>query len=154
MGLLAELRARAGGARVRFGRELRAVFLDARRVAAALRRHAARVPYAALAGDLRRLADQADGHAALLADELRAIAANADPTDATRPREGRNQWARMAADLADLEALQHRYAELARRWDVDFPDAASTLGHLAHEAAGMAAAVRTLVVRSDPHAAD
>jgi hypothetical protein len=153
MSLMARLRERTGGPRTRFGRALRAVYLDVRRVAAHLRDHAAHVPYPGLGVELRRLAEQADGQAALLAGELRAIAGNPDPSDPVVPRGGRNHWERMTIDLAALEALQRHATELALRWDVDFPDSAATLARLGHVIGAMASAVRTMVARSDPHAA-
>jgi hypothetical protein len=150
---LARLRERTGSPRARFGRDLRAVYLDTRRVAVQLRDHATHVPYPALGTELRRLAAQADGQAALLADELRAIAGNPDPSDPVAPRIGHNHWERLTIDLADLEALQRRHTELALRWDVDFPASAATLARLAHAIATMSTTVRAMVARSDPHAA-
>ena len=153
MSLWARIREGTGSPRARFGRDLRAVYLDVRRVAGQLRDHATRVPYPEFGVELRRLADQADGHAALLADELRAIAGNPDPSDPIAARVGRNHWERLTIDLADLEALQRRHTELALRWDVDFPASAATLARLNRATAAMAATVRTMVARSDPHAA-
>jgi len=153
MGLLAHLRERTGSPRARFRRELRAVYLDARRVATQLRDHALRVPYPALGTELRRLADQADGQAAILADELRALAGNPDPSDPVAPRIGHNHWERLTIDLADLESLQRRHTELALRWDLDFPASAATLVGLKRTTATMAAVIRTMLARSDPHAA-
>jgi hypothetical protein len=153
MTLLARLRERTGTQRTRFRRELRAVYLDVRRVATQLRDHATHVPYPGLAIELRRLAEQADGQAALLAAELRALAGNPDPSDLVAPRGGRNHWERMTIDLAGLEALHRHATELALRWDLDFPSQAATLARLGRMTAGMAAAVRTIVARSDPHAA-
>ena len=153
MSLLARLRERTGNPRARFGRELRAVYLDVRRVATQLRDHATHVPYPGLGVELRRLAEQADGQAALLADELRALAGNPDPSDPVAPRVGRNHWERLTIDLAALEALQRRCTELALRWDLDFPAAAVTLARLSHVTAAMTATVRTMLARSDPHAA-
>jgi len=152
--MLAQLRERTGGARVRLGRELRAVYLDERRVANQLRRHGAQVPYPALTEEFQRLADQADHHAARLANELRLVAGNTDPSDATPSHDGRNHWERLTVDLADLESLQHRYTDLAVHWGLDFPAVAATLGELAHETAAMAREVRNMLARSDPHAAD
>lgn len=153
MSLWARLREGTGNPRTRFGRELRAVYLDVRRVATQLRDHAMRVPYPGIGVELRRLADQADGQAALLADELRAIAGNPDPSDPIAPRVGHNHWERLTIALADLEALHRRHTELALRWDVDFPVSAATVARLARATVAMAAAVRTMVARSDPHAA-
>jgi hypothetical protein len=153
MGLWARLREGTGNPRARFGRDLRAVYLDVRRVAAQLREHAMRVPYPGIDVELRRLADQADGQAALLADELRAIAGNPDPSDPTAPRVGRNHWERLTIDLADLEALQRRHTDLALRWDVDFPASAATFARLKGATAAMATTIRAMVARSDPHAA-
>lgn len=153
MDVLTRLRARVGGPRARFGRDLRAVYLDARRIAAQLRRHGVRVPYPALSHTFQRLADQADGHAAMLADELRVVAGNVDPSDLTTPREGRNHWERLTVDLADLEALQRRYTEIALRWDLDFPASVATFEQLAQATARMSSDVRTMLARSDPHAA-
>jgi hypothetical protein len=153
MGVLARLRDRVGGSRARFGRELRAAYLDARRVATQLRRHGTRVPYPALSQDFRRLAEAADGHVALLADEIRAVAGNTDPADPIAPREGRNHWERLTVDLADLETLQRRYTELALHWDVEHPASAVTFDRLARATAAMSRDVRTMLARSDPHAA-
>lgn len=153
MGLLAQLRERAGGTRARFGRELRVAYLDARRVAVQLRRHGGHVPYPALGTELTRLADQADGHAADLARELRAVAGNTDPSDAVGPREGRNHWERLSVDLEDLESLRRRLTQLALHWDVDFPDAVATFQRLAHTTAVMSRGVSSMLARSDPHAA-
>jgi hypothetical protein len=153
MGLLARLRERTGSPRARFGRDLRAVYLDTRRVAAQLRDHATQVPYPTLGTELRRLADRADGQAATLAGELRAIAGNPDPSDPVARRVGRNHWERLTIDLAALEALQRRHTELALRWDVEFPASAATLESLARATATMGASVRAMVARSDPHAA-
>jgi hypothetical protein len=152
MGMLVQLRERSGGARGRFGRELRAVYLAARRMARQLRRHGEQVPYPALGADLARLAAEVDGHAAALADELRAVAGNPDPSDALAPRDGHNHWERLTLDLADLESLQRRYTELALRWDVDFPATVATFERLAHDTAAMSAGVRSMIARSDPHA--
>jgi hypothetical protein len=152
MSVLTRLRDRVGGSRVRLGRELRAVYLDERRVARQLRGHGAQVPYAGLAENLGRLADQADHHAARLAQELRVVGGNADPFDTTTPRTGRNHWERLTIDLADLESLQRRYADLAREWDVEFPETAATLAELAAATATMSKDVRAMVARSDPHA--
>lgn len=153
MGVLERLRARAGGPRARFGREVRAAYLDARRLATQLRDHGGNVPYPALGHELRRLAEEADRHAAALATELRAIAGNVDPADPIAPRVGRNHWERLTIDLADLEALQRRYTELALRFDVDFPASIPTFDALARAAAVMIRDVRTMLIRSDPHAA-
>lgn len=153
MGVLERLRARAGSPRARFGREVRAAYLDARRLATQLRDHGGSVPYAALGHELRRLAKEADRHAAALATEIHAIAGNADPADPIAPRVGRNHWERLTIDLADLEALQRRYTELALRFDVDFPASIPTFDALARAAAGMIRDVRTMLIRSDPHAA-
>ena len=152
MGVLERLRARAGGPRARFGREVRAVYLDARRLAAQLRDHGAKVPYAALGQDFRRLAEAADGQAAALADELRAIAGNVDPSDPVAPRPGRNHWERLTIDLGDLESLQRRYTELALYWDVEFPASVATSDRLAGATAAMIRDVRSMLIRSDPHA--
>ena len=153
MGVLERFRARAGGPRARFGRELRAAYLDARRLAAQLRDHGEKVPYPALGHALRRLAEEADRHAAALAAELRAIAGNVDPADPVLPRVGRNHWERLTIDVADLEALQRRYTELALRWDVHFPGSVATFDGLARATAAMTRDVRTMLIRSDPHAA-
>jgi hypothetical protein len=103
--------------------------------------------------ELRTLAATAEEHAATLAGEIRALAGNADPADAMSPRTGRNHWERLTVDLQDLEALRRRETELALRWDVEFPAIARTLATLAHATAGMSAAVRGMLARSDPHAA-
>lgn len=153
MGVLDRLRARAGGPRARFGRELRAAYLDARRLATQLRDHAGKVPYAPPGHELRRLAEEADRHAAALAAELHAIAGNVDPADPVAPRVGRNHWERLTIDVADLEALQRRYTELALHWDVDFPASVATFDGLARATAAMTRDVRTMLIRSDPHAA-
>jgi hypothetical protein len=153
MSLLARLRERTGSPRTRFGRELRGVYLDVRRLATQFRDHGTHVPYPGLGTELRRLAEHADAQAALLATELRAIAGNPDPSDPIEPRAGRNHWERMTIDLADLEALQRHATELAFRWDLDFPASAATLARLAHVTGAMASTVRTMVARSDPHAA-
>lgn len=153
MGVLERLRARAGGPRARFGREVRAAYLDARRLAIQLRDHATKVPYAALGHELRRLAEEADRQAAALAGELRAIAGNVDPADPVAPRVGRNHWERLTIDLADLEALQRRYIELALHFDVDFPASIPTFDGLARATVAMIRDVRTMLIRSDPHAA-
>jgi hypothetical protein len=152
MRFLAGLRERHGDARTRFARELHAVYLDLRRLASQLRRHGAGVPYPPQATRLRDLAEEAEAQAALVADELRAIAGNADPADTVAPRGGRNHWERLTIDLADLEGLRRRATELALRWDVDFPAPATTLMRLAHVTASMAATVRAMLARSDPHA--
>jgi hypothetical protein len=152
--MLARLRERSGGSRARLGRELRAAYLDARRVARQLREHGTRVPYAGLTADFVRLADQADGHAALLGNELRAVAGNTDPSDAVLPRDGRSHWERLTRDLTDLESLQRRYTELALQWDVEFPATATTCERLARATAAMSREVRSMVARSDPHAAN
>src|SRR6185369_6509259 len=99
----------------------RAAYLDARRLATQLRRHAAHVPYPAHGPVLARLAEEADEQAARLSDELRAVAGNADPSDAVGPRDGRNHWERLGADLAALEHLQQRCADLVLHFDLDFP---------------------------------
>ena len=152
MGVLDRLRARAGGPRGRFGRAVRAVYLDARRLAVQLRDHGTRVPYPALGEDFRRLAEEADGQAAALAGELRALAGPVDPSDPVAPRAGRNHWERLTIDLADLEAIQRRYIELALHWDVDFPASVATFDRLARTTAGMIRDVRSMLIRSDPHA--
>jgi hypothetical protein len=154
MGMLARLRDWAGGSRARLGRELHAVYVDARRLASQLRRHGAHVPYPGLAEDFRRLADQAERHAARLADEIRVVAANADPADPIPPREGRNHWERLSGDVADLESLRRRYADLASAWDVESPDLAATLAELARATAAMSRDVRAMLARSDPHASN
>jgi len=133
---------------------LRAAYLDARRLAGQLRAHGVRVPYPALSADFTRLADQADGHAALLARELGAVAGNTDPSDATPPRYGRNHWERLTLDLESLAALQRRYTELALHWDIEFPVTTTTCEHLAQATAGMSSVVRAMLARSDPHAAN
>ncbi len=152
MSVLERLRARAGGPRARFGREVRAAFLDARRLAAQLRDHGTHVPYAAPGQELRRLAEEAERQAAALAAELRAVAGNVDPSDRVAPRSGRNHWERLTVDLADLEALQRHYTELALRWDVDFPASVATFDRLARATAAMIRDVRSLLIRSDAHA--
>jgi hypothetical protein len=152
MGVLDRLRARTGGPRARFGREVRAAYLDARRLAAQLRDHAAQVPYPPLGHDLRRFAEEADHQAAALATELRTIAGNVDPADPVAPRSGRNHWERLTVDVATLEALQRRYTELALHWDVDFPASVATFDRLARATAAMTRDVRSMLIRSDPHA--
>jgi hypothetical protein len=152
MGLLGRLQERAGGPRVRLGRELRAAYLDARRLGLQLRRHSAHVPYAALGPELTRLAEQAEEHAAVLASELRAVAANTDTADAVQPRNGRNHWERLTIDLADLERLHRRYTELALHWDVEFPSTVATVDRLARATAAMTSTMRSMLARSDPHA--
>jgi hypothetical protein len=89
----------------------------------------------------------------MLADELRALAGNTDPSDRVEPREGRNHWERLTLDLADLEGLRRRQIDLALHWDVDFATTAETLGRLASATAAMGTVVRGLLARSDPHAA-
>ena len=145
--------AASAGTRAHFARDLRDVFLTARRIARQLRGHATGVPYERLAPALRALADQADGQAATLAAELHAVAGNADPADTATVREGRNHWERLTFDVADLDALKRRYLDLALHWDVEFPSAAATLVALGHATAVMSAVVRDMVARSDPHAA-
>ena len=131
---------------------MRAAYLDARRVASQLRAHGVRVPYPALSADFTHLADEADGHAGLLADELRAVAGNTDPSDAVPPRNGHNHWERLTIDLESLASLQRRCTELALHWDVEFPATAATFEHLARATAGMSNVVRAMLARSDPHA--
>lgn len=152
MGVLARWQERSGGPRVRLGRALRAAYLDARRLAAQLRRHAAHAPYPALGPELARLAEQADGQAALLAAELRALAGNTDQADGTAPRDGRSHWERLTFDLADLETLHRRYAEIVRQWDIAFPATIVTVERLDRSTAAMITAIRAMVARSDPHA--
>ncbi|MCC6766235.1 MAG: hypothetical protein IT293_16365 [Deltaproteobacteria bacterium] len=139
--------------RARFAGDLRAGYLDARRIAAQLRRHAGRVPYPRLGPTLVGLADRADAQAARVAAELRALAGNADPADPTSPRDGRNHWERLSVDLADLEALKRRWVDLALRWDVDFPATAAALAEFGRTTSAMSATVRDLLARADPHAA-
>jgi hypothetical protein len=136
------------------GRDLRAAYLNERRVARLLRQHGAQVPYPTLATDLTCLAGEADGRAARLADELRAVAGNTDPSDVVPVPDGRNHWERLTADLAAVESLQRRYTELALQWDVDFPATTATLHDLARAATATATLLRTMVARSDPHALD
>lgn len=143
----------SAGDRARFAHDLRPVFLDARRLATQLRDHAELVPYARHGVLLRDLAARAQEQAAVLARELRTIAGNADPSDPTAPRTGRNHWERLTGDLADLESLKGRYVELALRWDVVFPGIASELHALGRNAAEMSRAVRDMLALSDPHAA-
>jgi hypothetical protein len=152
MSVLARLRALGTRPRDRLRRELRGTYLETLRVARQLRAHADHVPYPALTDDLHRLADQADRHAAALAEELRAVAGDTDRHAGTALHGGHNHWARLAADLGDLEALHRRYTELALRWDVEFPAAAVTLTELQRGTARMKVAVRALIARSDPHA--
>lgn len=154
MGVLTRLQERTVGPRQRLGRDLRAAYAEERRVARALRDHAARVPYENQTVEVGRLADRADGHAATLAHELRALTGGADPVAAGTPVAGRNHWERMTAALADVEALQRRYRELALRWDVQFPAPAATFAELARSSAVSAVTLRSLVARADPHAAD
>ena len=154
MGMLAQLRERAGGVRARLGRDLHATYLEERRVARRLRRHGDKVPYPALAAELARLAEQADGRAARLADELRAVAGNTDPSDVVPLPDGRNHWERLTGDLAAVESLHRRYTELALQWDLDFPTTTATLQDLAQAMAATATALRTMVARADPHAMD
>ncbi len=153
MGFLARMQARKGGPRGRFLRELRSVYLDARRLAAQLRSHSARASYPAHAVELRRLGEQADAQAAALAEALRALAGNMDPSDRVQPRDGRNHWERLSVDLTDLEALRRRLTDIALHHDVDFATAAATIARLARATAEMSEAVRGLLARSDPHAA-
>ena len=110
------------------------------------------MPYPASATELGRLAAEADGHVAELAGELRGLGGDADRDAAATPRAGRNAWARLTADLGDLQSLHRRYTELALRYDVDFPDTASVLDRLARATARMAERVRALIARADPHA--
>lgn len=145
--------AASAGVRAHFAGDLRRVFLDARRLATQLRDHAALVPYPRLGGVLRDLAERAEAQAAVLARELRTLAGNADPSDPTAPRTGRNHWERLSGDLTDLESLKRRYVELALRWDIDFPAPAAALGALGRSAAEMSRTVRDMLARSDPHAA-
>lgn len=152
MSVLARLRALGSKPRDRLRGELRGVYLETLRVARQLRAHADHVPYPPLTDELQRLADQADRHAAALAEELRGIAGDTDRHAGIALHGGHNHWARLAADLADLEALHRRYTELAFRWDVEFPTTAMTLTELQRGTARMEAAVRALVARSDPHA--
>jgi hypothetical protein len=154
MGLLARLQERSGGPRVRLGRELRGAYLDARRLGLQLRRHGAQAPYPTLGRELARLAAQAEEQAAVLANELRAVAANTDPADAAEPRGGRNHWQRLSYDLADLDRLHRRYTEIALHWDVEFPDTVAAIDGLARTTAAMTSSVRSMLARSDPHADD
>lgn len=143
----------SSGLRAAFARDLRGAYLDVRRIAAQLRSHATHVPYPRLGPTLVALADRADAQAARVAAELRAFAGNADPSDTTLPREGRNHWERLSLDLADLEALKRRWVELALRWDVDFPASGGMLGELGRTTGAMSTVVRDLLARADPHAA-
>ncbi len=152
MALSSWLGKETGSPRTRCARELRGVYLDVRRIAIQLRRHAEHAPYPALVAELRTLAAAAEEHAATLAAEIRTLAGNADPADAMAPRTGRNHWERLTVDLQDLEALRRRETELALRWDVDFPATTATLARLAHTTAAMTATVRDMLARSDPHA--
>jgi len=152
MGVLARLQERSGSPRVRLARALRGAYLDTRRLAIQLRRHAERVPYPGLGPQLTRLAEHADGQAALLVDELRALAGNTNQADTLTPRAGRNHWERLTFDLADLSALHRRYAEIALQWDVAFPATVATVDQLARTTGAMIAAIRAMVARSDPHA--
>ncbi|MEO6026217.1 MAG: hypothetical protein ABIR79_05060 [Candidatus Binatia bacterium] len=152
MGVLARLQERSGGPRVRLARALRGAYLDTRRLAIQLRRHAEHVPYPGLGPKLTRLAEQADGQAALLVHELRALAGNTDQADPLTPRDGRNHWERLTFDLADLEALHRRYAEIALQWDLVFPATVATVDQLARSTATMIGTIRAMVARSDPHA--
>jgi len=154
MGLLARWQERSHSPRVRLGRDLRAAYLDARRLAAQLRRHGGHVPYPALGPTLTRLAEEADAQAALLAGEIRALAGNTDPSDPVAPRDGRNHWERLTFDIADLETLRRRYAELALHFDVEFPATVAAVDRLARTTATMTVTVRGLLARSDPHAAN
>ncbi len=143
----------SAGLRTAFARELRGAYLDARRVAAQLRSHANQVPYPRLGAVLVTLAGRADAQAARVAAELRLLAGNADPTDPTSPRDGRNHWERLSIDLADLKQLERRWVELALRWDVAFPATAATLVELGRVTTAMSTTIRDLLARADPHAA-
>jgi hypothetical protein len=152
MGVLARLRERTGGPRVRLARALRGAYLDTRRLAIQLRRQAAQVPYPDLGPRLTRLAEQCEEQAALLAQEIRSLAGNTDQADSSPARTGRNHWERLTFDLADLEALHRRYTEIALQWDVAFPVTVATVEQLARSTATMIGAIRAMVARSDPHA--
>ena len=152
MGVLARLQERSGGPRIRLARALRGAYLDTRRLAIQLRRHAEHVPYPGLGPKLTGLAEQAEGQTALLGHEIRNLAGNTDQADTAIPRDGRSHWERLTFDLADLEALHRRYVEIALQWDVAFPAAVATVEQLARSTATMIGTVRAMVARSDPHA--
>jgi hypothetical protein len=150
--VLARLRDLGRTPQLRLRRELRAAYLETLRVARQLREHAGRMPYPAMATEVERLAAEADGHVAELAAALRGLGGDADRDVAAVPREGRNAWARLTTDLADLQSLHRHYTEMALHYDVDFPDVAGTLDRLARVTVRMEQRVRALIARADPHA--
>ncbi len=154
MRMLARLRELSLPPKRRLGRDLAATYRAERRLGGQLRAHAAQVPYPALRIDLLHLADMADGNSAALANELRTLTGSADPLVAEPPRGGRNHWERVLIDLTDAEALQRSYADLALRWDVDFPPVAAVFARLARSAARTTATLRSQAALADPHASN
>jgi len=152
--VLTRLRELATPPHTRLRRDLRAAYLETLRIARQLRAHAEQVPYAALVGELQTLADRSDRQAATLAAALRAAGGDTDRHAGEAVHGGRNHWARLSADLHDLQALHRRTTELALRYDADAPETADRLSDVARTAAGMERVVRALIARADPHAAN
>ena len=154
MSVLTRLRELATPPHARLRRDLRGVYLETLRLARQLRAHADHVPYPALTGELQRLAAESDRQAAALATTLREAGGDVDRHAGGALHGGRNHWDRLRTDLHDLQVLHRLSTELALRYDADGPDAADRLSDVARSAAGMERAVRALIARADPHAAN
>jgi hypothetical protein len=150
MGLWARVRELGAGPEHRLLADVGAAYREEMRLAAQLRLHAERK----LGRALLALAEEADGHAALLRAEITRLGGSATAYPAGTPRNGRNYWERLTFDLEDLRTKQKRYLELVQHWDLEQPGVAGLFGRLARDDGMMSRTVGELIARSDPHAED
>jgi hypothetical protein len=89
----------------------------------------------------------------LLRDKI--IALGGEVSEQIAPvRGGKNHWARVTRDLEDIQALRRHYNEQVIHWDPDLPEVVALYRALEQGKNRIAALLRDIALRADPHALD
>jgi hypothetical protein len=133
--------------------ELLASYGEEARLTRQIREHADHAPHQLGAQGLRVVAEEQDRLAHLLRDKI--IALGGEVSEQIAPvRGGKNHWARVTRDLEDIQALRRHYNEQVIHWDPDLPEVVALYRALEQGKNRIAALLRDIALRADPHALD
>jgi len=133
--------------------ELLASYREEARLTRQIREHADHAPHQIGAQRLRVVAEEQDRLAHLLRDKIVALGGEVSEQIAAL-RGGKNHWARVTRDLEDTQALRRHYNEQAIHWDPDLPEVVALYRTLEQGKNRIAALLRDIALRADPHALD
>jgi hypothetical protein len=133
--------------------ELLASYREEARLTRQIREHADHAPHQIGAQRLRVVAEEQDRLAHLLRDKIVALDGEVSEQIASI-RGGKNHWTRVTRDLEDTQALRRHYSEQAIHWDPDLPEVVALYRTLEQGKNHIAALLRDIALRADPHALD